>query len=599
MNRLVSPRGKVWQSAGTPAVLIFLLTIVAYLPALRGGFIWDDDDHLTRNPAMLSADGLKQIWSSLSVSRYYPLTLTSFWVGHRLWGLHPLPYHAVNIALHALNATLLWGLLRRLQVRGAWIAAAIWALHPVNTETVAWVTELKNTQSGLFFLLALLMFLRFEDRLRPRDYAVALVFGAAAMLSKPSTVVLPAVMLLCAWWRRSRWTRTDFLRVVPLAALGTAMSLVAIVEQRNEIADARKSEWALTAAQRVMLAGRAPWFYAGKVLWPADLCFIYPRWELAAHSVVAWLPLAGLALVAATLWQFRHARWARAATFGLGYFMIALLPVVGFFDVYFFRYSFVTDHFQYLACAGVIALVAGGVTSLCERAGLQAPRMGSAVGAVTLLMLGMLTWQQESNYQDNETLWRRTAADNPEAWLAHAYVGNALWQAGKPADAIREYERALQIKPDYPEVHNNLGMVLARSGREAEAVAHWVEALRISPDYAEPHYNLGNALAAAGNMPEAIKQWRQALQVKPDFIEAHQNLGNALRLAGQVPEAIREYNEALRINPNDAEAHYNLGVALEQAGQRKDAMDQYEQALRIKPDCAEAQNRLAQLRSAP
>ena len=214
------------RSLSAGSALILVLTAVAYIPALQAGFVWDDDDHLTKNPAMVSVDGLKRIWSSLKVSRYYPLTLTSFWVQRRFWGLDPLAYHAVNIALHAVNAVLLWTLLRSLQVRGAWVAAAVWAVHPVNVETVAWVTELKNTQSGLFFLLTLLVFMRFEDGLRPRDYVLTLACAVAAMLSKPSTVVLPGVMLLCAWWRRGRWARQDLARgdATPLSTGRTAIN---------------------------------------------------------------------------------------------------------------------------------------------------------------------------------------------------------------------------------------------------------------------------------------------------------------------------------------------------------------------------------------
>ncbi len=304
-----------WKSRGWGYALIVLLTVVAYFPGAARRF------HLGRrrssNQKSVSAfgRGLKPIWSSLAVSRYYPLTLTTFWVEHRLWGLKPLPYHAVNIALQAANAALLWMLLRRLKVPGAWLAAALWAVHPVNVETVAWVTELKNTQSGFFFLLALLAFLRFEDGLRWRDYGIALVCGAAAMLSKPSTVVLPAVLLLCAWWRRGRWTWRDVLRVAPLIALAAGMSLLTVLEQRRHIQSEIALGWTLTAAQRLILAGHAVWFYAQKLFWPIDLIFIYPRWGLQTDSVIAWLPLAGLLAVAWLLWHFRRANWARAASF--------------------------------------------------------------------------------------------------------------------------------------------------------------------------------------------------------------------------------------------------------------------------------------------
>ncbi len=570
------------------ALVLAAVTFAAYQPTWHAGFIWDDDAYFTENPAMLSSSGLKQVWSSLVASRFVPLTLTSFWAERRLWGLNPLPYHAVNVTLQAVNAVLLWGVLRRLRIRGAWFAAAVWALHPVNTETVAWATELKNTQSGLFFLLALLMFLRFEGGLRPRHYAVALVFGAAAMLSKPSTVVLPGVILLCAWWQRGRWTRNDFLRVAPLVAFGAAMSLVAIVEQRTEIVQQGASQWALTAAQRVVLAGRAPWFYAGKVLWPADLCFVYPRWELAAHSVAAWLPLAGLALVAAILWQFRHARWAQAAIFGLGYFVIALVPVLGPFDTYFFRYSYVADHFQYLACIGLISLAVSMGMAICERAGQRGRDLGTPAAAIVLLILGVSTWRQTGIYQNSETLWRDTLTKNPQCWMARNNLGTVLMREGRVSDAIGQYEQALRTNPDFAAAHYNLGVALAQTGKIKDAIAHYEQALRINPDYANVHNNLGIVLAQTGKVEDAIAHYGQALRINPDYAEAHYNLGKALAEVGRVPEAIAHYEQALRIKPEYAEAHCNLGIALKQSGRIPEAIAQYEQALRVKPDFAEA-----------
>ncbi len=544
------------------ASVLMVVAFVAYQPVWRAGFIWDDDQYFTQNPVMLSISGLRLIWSSLTASRFVPLTLTSFWVERRFWGLHPLPYHLINVGLHASNAVLLWTLLRRLRIRGAWLAAAVWALHPVNTETVAWVTELKNTQSGLFFLLALLVFLRFEDGSRPRDYAVALVLGAAAMLSKPSTVVLPGVMLLCAWWRRGRWTRNDFRRVAPLVAVAAAMSLVTIVEQRKEIAHTGTPEWALTAAQRLMIAGRAPWFYAGKVLWPADLCFVYPRWELAAHSVMAWLPLAGLALLAATLWQFRRARWAQAAIFGLGWFVIALLPVLGFFNTYFFRYSFVSDHFQYLACIGLISLAVSTGTTIWERAGQRVRDFGVVAAGILLLALGVSTWRQAHIYQNVGTLWRDTLMKNPRCWMAHTNLGLVLAQTGRIEDAIAHYEQALRIKPDHAEAHNNLGMALAQMGRSEDAIAQYQQALRIKPDFAEAHNNLGVALAHTGKISDAIAHYEQALRIKPDFAEVHCNLAHALERTRRVHEAIEHYEQALRANPDYAPAQNNLARLL-------------------------------------
>jgi len=581
------------------AALIMLLTVVVYLPALRGGFIWDDDDHFTANPAMLSVDGLKQVWSSLKVSRYYPLTLTSFWLERRIWGLHPLPYHAVNVAVQAINAALLWILLRRLQVRGAWVAAAAWAIHPVNAETVAWVTELKNTQSGLFMLLSLLAFLRFEDGLRTRDYVLAMVCGVAAMVSKPSTVVLPGVMLLCAWWRRGRWTWPDWARVTPLVAFGAGMSVLTVLEQRRHIEIQGASEWVLTTAQRVVLAGHAAWFYAGKLLWPFNTCFIYPRWNLRVHNIVAWLPLAGLVVVAVVLWLCRRAGWARAAVFGLGCFMVGLVPVLGFFGIYFFRYSFVADHFQYLASMGLIALVVGAGATVVERAGHRANNVGKFAAVIVLVVLGMVTWDRESAFADSETLWRDTLARNPNAWLAHNNLGVILGQTNRVPEAIEHLKEALRLYPEYAEAHYNLGKAMMLSGRPQDAVGQYQESLRLSPNDAEAQYNLGNALLAVGKKQEAVEHWEQAVRLKPDHAEARNNLGAAFAQAGQLQQAIEQFQVVLVITPDDPEAHYNLAVALEQAGRVQEAIGQYEQALRLNPNYADARNRLARLRSVP
>jgi protein O-mannosyl-transferase len=581
-----------WRSYGWRGALIVLLTVVAYFPALRGGFIWDDDDHLTKNPAVHSTEGLKQIWSSLAVSRYYPLTLTTFWTEYHLWGLNPLPYHVVNIALQAINAVLLWILLRRLKVRGAWLAAALWAVHPVNVETVAWVTELKNTQSIFFFLLALLIFLRFEDGQRGRDYGIALVCGAAAMLSKPSTVVLPGVILLCAWWRRGRWTRQDLLRVAPLVALAAGMSLLTVLEQRRHIEREIALGWTLTAGQRLVLAADAVWFYAGKLLWPADLTFIYPRWELRTDSVVAWLPLMGLLAVAWVLWRFRHEKWARAGTFGLGYFVIALLPVLGFFEIFFFRYSYVADHFQYLASIGLVALVVSLGNMICDRAGKGGREAGRVVAAGALLTLVFCTWTQAHVYHDSETLWRDTLAKNPGALMAHNNLGVLLEESGRITEAIEHFQQALRINADNSETHNNLGFALFQQGDRVNAMKEYQQALRFNPGLAIAYFNIGTVFRQLGQPSEAIRQFEQALRLNPNYPEAHNNLGLALQGLGKVAEAQEHYQEALRINPNYVEAHNNLGNIFFSLRRMTEAASEYEAALRIKPDYAEAYNNL-------
>ena len=575
------------------AAAILLVTLLAYQPAWHAGFIWDDDDHLTANPAMTAPHGLRMIWSSLTISRYYPLTLTTFWAERQLWGLNPMLFHLVNVLLHGINGILVYFVLRRLRIPAAWLAAMLWAIHPVNVESVAWITEMKNTQSGVFFFCALLCYLRFEAHEKRHWYALALLCGAAALLSKPSTVVLPLVLLLCAWWERGAWRRSDFLRAAPFFGLSLGMSALTIVEQRRNVLGAGSHEWSLGMTERLVIAGKAIWFYALKLLWPMKLTFVYPRWEVAADSFWSWLPLAGVVVVGIILYRRRREPWARAGAFGLGYFVVALLPVLGFFDVFYFRYSFVADHFQYLASLGVIALVASLWTRLCQWSGRAGKYMNAVAVPVMVALLGLLTWWQTGIYRNVETLWRDTLAKNPGCWMAHTNLGTVLLKSGKVEEAIGHYEQALQLKPDpAAEQDYNLGSALLQAGRIGDAIRHFQRALQLKPDYGEAHNNLGDALLQAGQVDGAIGHLQEALRLKPDSALVRYNMGNALSQAGQTAEAIGEYEQALRLKPEYAEAHYNLGNALLQAGKLHDAIGHYEQALRIKPEYAEAHNNL-------
>jgi Tfp pilus assembly protein PilF len=536
------------------ALVLVISTLVVYQRVWHAGFIWDDDDHLTANPAMTAPHGLRMIWSSLAVSRYYPLTLTSFWFQRRLWGLSPRPYHLVNVALHAVNGVLLYFVLRRLRIRAAWLAAMLWVLHPVNVESAAWITELKNTQSGLFFFLAVLCFLRFEGcgkhesgqpEIRKRKngettaangwYALALLCGLTAMLSKPSTVILPLALLLCVWWERGAsprtdrgWRWADVRRIAPFLILALVMSAWTIIEQRGNILWTGTTEWKLSMAERLVIAGRAAWFYVAKVLWPVQLTFVYPRWAVDAGALSSWMPLAALIVVGVVLWRWRRQAWAQAALFGFGFFVAALLPVLGFFDVYYFRYSFVADHLQYLASAGLIAVVANGAATVCDRTGRLGQQMKLVTAAVAVLWLGALTWKQACIYQDLETLWRDTLAKNPRCWLADNNLGNMLLKQGRLQEAIGHYEQALMVKPDCAEAHGDLGNALVLARKLEQAIEQYEQALQIQPQNAAAHNNLGNALLRAGKVKEAIEHYEQALRLQPDFTLAQNGLARAL-----------------------------------------------------------------------
>jgi tetratricopeptide (TPR) repeat protein len=606
-------------------VLLALATILTYLPVWHAGFVWDDGMLLTDNPLIKSPHGWYQFWFTTKAPDYLPMMSSVLWGEWRLWGMNAVGYHIINVLLHAANALLIWQLLGRLKIPGAWLAAAIFALHPVNVATVAWIAELKNTLSFFFFALSLLWYLKFDDAGRRRFYWLALGAFLLALLSKGAAAPLPFVLLGLAWWRRGRVTWTDFRRTIPFFAAAFVMGLVAVWFQ-NHVAISHDAVRADNFWGRLAGAGWAVWFYLGKDLLPLHLIPVYPRWQIDPASALAYLP--DLLLVAVFLvcwWQRR--RWGRALLFGLGYAVLMLLPVLGFLNIIFFYYSLVADHWQYFSIPGPIALVAAALTVAWKSRCQSSPRLGIALAGVLLLALGTLTWKHTGSYRDEETLWRDTAAKNPAAWMAHNNLGNFLFQKGRVDEAMLQYQTALAIKPDSMEAHANLGIVLDRQGQtdaaigqlqEAirldpeivethhnlalelvkkgqfdNAIRQFQEALRLQPDDAETHNNLGGALFKQGQTDEAIHQFEESVRLKPDNAEAHFNLGNALAMKGQTDAAISEYQAVIHLVPDDAEVHYNLGIALAKKGQLDEAIRQFQEALRLRPDYADARNNLA------
>ena len=560
--------------------------ILAYQPAWNAGFIWDDDDYVTTNSLLTAPDGLRRIWFSFdSPSQYFPLVYTTFRIERALWGLEPSGYHWVNILFHAANALLLWRLLARLEIPGAWLAAALFALHPVQVESVAWVTELKNVQMGFFFLLALLCWVRFteiaSDR-RWRVYVLSLVFYALALCSKTTACTLPAALVLLTWLRGERVGRRRLLEVTPYVALGIAMGLLTIWWERYHVGTHGRS-FGIGFPERLLIASRAVCFYLGKLLWPANLTFSYPRWTISASDVGAYLWCVAACALGVLAWFARRTA-GRGAWIALAYFVATLGPMLGFIMLYTFRYTFVADHYQYLACIGPIALAAAGVAKLSERAAGRSPLVVPGLCAVLLGGLAVLTWRQAGTYRDLETLWRVTLERNPASSLARANLGWKRSQEGRAEEAVAEYLEALRLDPTLPEVHHNLGMVLAEQGHVPEAIARYREAVRLNPLYADAHSDLGIALFQQGSHDEAIGHFREALRINPAHGDACYNLAVALTHLGRNAEAIAEYRRALRLNPGDADTYEHLANALLQDGQVAEARPLIERALEIQPD---------------
>ena len=596
---------------------LIVSVLIAYLPALNGALLWDDDRHVTR-PDLRGLHGLWRIWFDLpATQQYYPLLHSAFWLEHRFWGDAVLGYHLTNAALHAASACLVVVILRRLSIPGAWLAGFVFALHPVCVEAVAWVSEQKSTLSGFFYLTAALAYLHFDRSRRRSHYFIAFALFVLALLSKTVTATLPVALPLVFWWQRGRlqWRR-DIRPLLPWVAIGAAAGLfTAWVESAPQLIGAQGPQYALTWLQRFLLAGRVPWFYIAKILLPWNLMFIYPHWKIDPAEPAQYLfPLALAAAVAGLIWFALRTSTAlnRGPLAGLLFFLATLFPVLGFLNVYPFRYSYVADHFQYLALLGVIVPASAGLTILARKlqAGkLLAPNLHvgrvAAVAASTVLLatLGATTFRQSGMYRDYETLFRATLARNPGSAFVHSNLGVILMSSDRETEAVTEFQAAVRLTPDDPDYRVNLGLALSHlPGRMAEAIAEYQAALRIDPHPAAAHLNLGLAFTSLpGRLPDAIDEYRKAIaeygtavRDQPDYWEAHFNLGLAYsQMPGHEADAIAEYHAALRMKPDSAMAHFHLGNALHKMDRLSDAIAEYRASLNIEPDVVEVHYEMA------
>ena len=559
-------------------LLIFALTLVAYLPALHADFIWDDSGHITR-PDLQSLHGLYRIWFEPGATQqYYPFLHSAFWVEHGIFGDSAAGYHWLNVLLHATAACLVCAVLRRLDLPGAGLAGLLFAVHPVGVESVAWIAEQKNTLSTVLYLLAALAYLG-PDRPTRRRYGLASFLFVCAVLTKTVTASLPAALLVVTWWRRGRLSwREDVAPLLPWFVISLIAGYATSVVE-HDLIGAQGVDFAFGPLTRVLLAGRVVWFYAAKLVFPANLMFIYPRWDVAAAGM-GWLALlAGLvAVLGALLWRARTQRGPLAA---LLFFAGTLFPALGFINVYPFVFSFVADHFQYLACLGLLAPAACAGAALGQRL----PRAGAiGLAGAVVAALGLLTWQQCEMYRDVFALYETTLAKNPRAWMAHNNLAIALTDSGRAAEAVPHYEQALVIRPNYPEAENNLGFALVQLGRPADAVPHYQRALTLQPQYPEALNNLAIALMSLGRTAEAEAAFASAIRLRPGYLDAQLNLGLAYARAGEPEQAIPQFAAAARAHPESELAELDWAAALADVGRVAEAAPHFTRALALKPD---------------
>lgn len=552
------------------AILLVLITGIAYIPATKAGFIWDDLQNVERNPNLKDWKGLWRTWVDIKANfHYYPLTHASFWIEYQIWKRSPTGYHIDNVVLHCISVLLLWRILAMLGIPGAWLVATIFAIHPVHVESVAWITERKNTLSGVFYFAAFLSYLRFYEYKYRGYYILSFLFYVLALMSKTAVCSLAVIILFMIWWREGRLRLRDWGFMLPFFIAAVILGLLTMWIERHFLGSIGP-EWDFTLTQRCLIASRALWFYVWKLIFPLNLTFIYPRWDIDTMSLFQWLPVVLTIVVFSLFWLLRK-RIGRGPFACIAFFVITLAPGIGFINHYFMRYSFVGDHFQYLASIGIIILVVRGMLYISALMNNRyAWIKGGCVGLIVVI-LGLLTWKQCFIYKDEQALWQDTLNKNPDAGIAYNNLGIILAAKGEEDKAMNAFEKAVQKNPDFALVHSNLGVVYMQKGMYDEAIAEYMKAISIDPRYALTYFNLGVAYGSKGMYGKAISNYLMAFTVGPNFAMAYGDFG----------KAIVESKKVSDIQANLAEVYNNLGNVYAKRGMYDEAIEEYTKAIGV------------------
>jgi len=590
VDRTNIPEEELWPIAKQrlPMVLmlgLFAITFIAYLPAIGAGYIWDDDDYVTENETLRSMEGLYQIWFDPSATpQYYPLVHTSYWIEYRFWQLHPLGYHVVNILLHALNAFLLYWILRYLRMPGAIFAAALYAVHPVNVESVAWITERKNVLAVLMFSLTTLAWFRFlpiqsseQENQEPPNYAyygLAILAFIGALFSKTVTCMWPVAIVLVYWGAHHRWRIKQLLHLIPFFIIGAGLGLFTAYLERKQVG-AEGIEWDFSFLEKLMISGRVFWFYIGKSLLPYPLVFFYPRWEIDGQYLIDLTWGITILVLIAMLFVFRKrlSRWPVTAMLAYG---ATLFPAMGFFAVYPMRYSFVADHFAYIPFMTVMATIAGCVWQIPN---LQARR---AIAVVSIIVLSATTFTRCFAYQDAEILWNDTLAKNPSSCAAHNNLGMIYFERAQFDKAAQHFEIVSECRIEQHKGFYHLGLIEAVHGRTDSAIEYFQKTLEVNPRFEPARFNMAINYSKAGKTDLAIEQFHQ-IEMPELVYESRFNSGLLLSLQNNYEHAAKDFELALLQQPNSMDALINLAICWKELGKTDKASKVLKRAEQIDP----------------
>jgi protein O-mannosyl-transferase len=574
-----------WKSTILGGGLLVLMIVAVYWPVMRGGFTFDDSSLIVNNQMIHADNGLYRIWFTSESLDYWPVTYSAWWLQWRMWGGNAAGFHAVNVGLHAIDTILVWMVLRRLKVPGAWLGAAAFGVHPINVATVAWISEQKNTLSMLFYAVSILLYLKFDEKGFWKWYVLSLIAFVAALLSKTSVVMMPVVLLGLAWWMRGRISWKDIWRTAPFFALSLAGACVTIALQQPSLIN-ENANTATSFPGQAAAAGWALWFYLYQSVLPLNLMLIYPNWKVDATRWISYVPAVALIGVFGIFWWKRKS-WGRPLLFGLGYFAVTLFPVLGFFHQFWYAYSRVADHWMYGSIIGVLALLTAAAATAWRRIDLRWRYLGAILGTAVFLSLFMATWKRNALFADQKLLWRDNIERNPDAWAAYNNLAVALGAEGKIDEAIHWLREAIRIKDDYVDAYNNLGNDLVVEGKVDEAMADYRHAWQIYPEGGDAQKHMAEVYWRQGNTQKAIEYWKEALDHEPDSMDVLNNLAWVLATTdpsdgGDPSQAVALAQRACELTDNrEATDLDTLGVAYAAQGKFSDAAGAAEKGIEL------------------
>lgn len=503
-------------------LLILLLTVVVFIPALFAGFIWDDNAG-TDNSLLRTVDGLWKIWfvpnANVKESHYWPVVYTFFWFENHLWGNNPFGYHLINILFHTLNVFLLWQILKRVGISGAGFIALLFALHPVHVESVAWIIELKDLLSAFFYLSSFLVYLTYQNNQNWKILLLSLVLFVCALLSKSIVASLPIAILFYLWWKKGKVMKNEVVSLLPFFFVAIMITFLDVKFAQHR----SPAHLGLIPLERFIIAGKSLWFYFEKLILPTNLMTAYPLWDSNIYSIINYLyPVSYLLLL--IMLYLGKSTFGRGPVSAFLYFAITLAPVLGFIEYGFMFFSYVADRFQYLASIGIIVLFGVLLINIYNRVKASIKPILRIVGITLLAILGFLTWKQTELYDNDVTLFQYNLIKNPNSWLAYNNLGVAMAQSNKPEEAIQYYSKAIKLKPEYSYPYNNLGILLLKEGHPKQAESYLRLAIQYNPVFVNAYVDLGIALALQGKYDEAIFSLKKALELSPFHAEAKYNL---------------------------------------------------------------------------